>query len=321
MTPKEILEKATMIVTDLSSDGGYLNPEQANRFILDVQDQPTLLNEIRVVPMNSPQRIIENIGFGSRILHVAPAATAAGGTALGSGDRSQPSTGKIVLTTKEVIAEVNIPYDVLEDNIERGGLEDTIMGMITARVSLDLDELLVLGDVDDGADDYIKLFDGIVEMATKADPSGAGTGGTLYHTVGVGTASAMGRHVFKLAIKTMPNKYLRNRQAMRFYVSPNNELDYRDTVADRQTGLGDQTVQRWQPLTPFGVPLVPATFIPDTTCAFVDPLNIIMGIQRDILIETDRIIRERVIVIVVTLRIAIACETRDALVTITGIGL
>jgi hypothetical protein len=38
------------------------------------------------------------------------------------------------------------------------------------------------------------------------------------------------------------------------------------------------------------------------------------------MIETDRIIRERVIVIVVTLRVAIAVETEDALVVVTGIG-
>lgn len=316
MTQKEILEKAMLTIELLGSAGGVLNPEQADRFIQDVQDQPTLLNEIRVVPMNSPQRIIESIGFGARILKPAPAA----GTALGSADRSAPATGQIKLVTDEVIAEVNIPYDVLEDNIERGGLEDTIMGMITSRVSLDLDELLVLGD-DGSSDTYLKLFNGIIQMATENDPVFKGTGGQAHHTVGVGGAgSAMGKHVFKKAMLEMPNKYLRNRAAMRYYVSPNNELEYRDTVADRQTGLGDQIVQRWAPLTPFGVPLVPATFVPDNTCVLVDPLNIIMGIQRDILIETDRIIRERVIVIVVTLRIAINCETRDALVTITGIG-
>lgn len=320
MTPKELLAKATLTVQNLIDDGGYLNPEQAERFIRDVQDQPTIISDIRVVPMTSPVRIIENLGFGARILHAATS-----GTELGSAQRAKPSTGKITLTTKETIAEVNIPYDVLEDNIERGNLEDTIMDMIIARASLDLDELVVLGD-DDSGDDYLAMFDGALKMATEEDPTGVGTGGDYscapaYRTLGIGGAgSAMGRHVFKRAIQIMPNKYLRNRGAMRFYVSPNNELDYRDTVADRQTALGDQTVQRWVPLTPFGVPLIPATFVPDDTCLFTDPLNLIMGIQRDILIETDRIIRERVIVIVVTFRVAIQCETRDALVTITGIG-
>lgn len=316
MTQKEILEKAMLTIALLNSEGGLLLPEQADRFIQDIQDQPTLLNEVRVVPMTSPQRIIENIGFGSRILKVPVA-----NTALGSADRSAPSTGQIKLSTKEVIAEVNIPYDVLEDNIERGGLEDTIMGMITSRISLDLDEILVLSEIGGGGADCLNIFDGVIKMATENDPIYKGTGGQHHHTVGVGGAgSAMGRHIFKRAILEMPNKYLRNRTAMRFYASPNNELEYRDSVADRQTGLGDATVQRWQPLTPFGVPFVPATFVPDNTCIFVDPLNIILGVQRDILIETDRIIRERVIVIVITLRIDIQVETRDALVTITGIG-
>ena len=303
MNQRQIVEKAMITVTDLVNDGGYLNPEQANKFLRDVRDAPTLLNDIRIVQMNAPKRVIENIGFGSRILKEAPAS----GTALGSADRSAPTTGKITLTTDEIIAEVNIPYDVLEDNIERGNLEDTIMSMIAERTALDLEELLVLGDTGSG-DAYLAMFHGAIKMATS-------------HTVSIaGAGSSMGKNVFKQGILEMPTKYLRNRPAMRFYISPDNETEYRDVVADRQTGYGDTTLQGYRPLQAFGVPIIPAVHVPDTKMIFVDPMNLIMGIQRDIMIETDRIIRERIIVIVLTLRVAIAVEREDALTVIEGIG-
>ena len=86
MNQRQLVEKAMITVSDLVSNGGYLNPEQADRFLRDVQDAPTLLNDVRFVKMNAPKRVIENIGFGSRILKEAPAS----GTALGSADRSAP---------------------------------------------------------------------------------------------------------------------------------------------------------------------------------------------------------------------------------------
>jgi hypothetical protein len=316
MNQRELAQKAMTIVADLSSAGGYLNPEQSNRFIRDLQDQPTLLNEIRIVSMNAPIRVIEAIGFANRILKVAPAATGSGGVALGSGDRSAPYTRKVTLTTKEVIAEVNIPYDVLEDNIERDNFEDTIMDMVTARVSLDLDELLVKGSkTAPTGDAYLDLFDGAIAMAGIA---GAGSRGP--HTVTLTSPdNAMGKNVFKQGIIEMPTRFLANRPAMRFWISPDNETEYRDTVADRQTGYGDQTLQGYRPVYAFGIPVASGVHIPATKMLFTHPKNLILGIQRDIMVETDRIIRERVIVIVVTLRIAIECEDRESLVVIDGI--
>ena len=134
------LQKGDISVSDLVSNGGLLNPEQTNKFVRTIIDAPTILNEIRTVQMNSPKLEINKIGFGTRILKPAPAS----GTALAAADRSKPTTSKVTLDTSEVIAEVHVPYDVLEDNIERGNLEDTIMFQIAERTALDLEELLIL---------------------------------------------------------------------------------------------------------------------------------------------------------------------------------
>jgi len=262
---RSIVEKADLAVSDLVSDGGYLNPEQATTFIRMLIDQPTLLNEIRVVPMNSPTMEINKIGFAGRILRKAPAS----GTALPASKRSKPTTDKVELATKEVIAEVHIPYDVLEDNIERGRLEDTLMSLISERASLDLEELLLLGGTDP-TDEYLELCDGMLVQSTS------------------------------------------------------HHVEYIDSLADRETALGDSRItgKKFYPRAEvaYGVPVVPAALMPNSNYLFTFPKNLILGVQRQIMIETDRDIRARVLIVVLTLRIDIKYEEEDAVVKCTGLN-
>lgn len=302
MRTKDIIEKADIAVSDLISDGGYLNPMQANVFIRKLIDQPTILNEVRVVPMNAPTMEINKIGFGQRILKRAPAS----GTALDPADRSAPATEKVELITKEVIAEVHIPYDVLEDNIERGRLEDTIMALMAERASLDLEELIILGDTG-SLDTYLALVDGILIQATS-------------HVVDfTATAPQISRAVFKEGIKAMPNKYMRNRGAMKFYVSPDSETEYTDSLADRETQLGDARIARKAPEVAYGVPVTGVALMPDPNYIFTWPKNIIFGVQRQIMIESDRDIRSRVLIVVLTMRLDIIFEEEDAVVKALGL--
>jgi len=64
MTSQRVL-KADFGLADLAT-GGLLNPEQTDRFIRTLIDTPTLLNEVRPVPMNSPKMEVNKILFGSR---------------------------------------------------------------------------------------------------------------------------------------------------------------------------------------------------------------------------------------------------------------
>jgi len=299
---RSIAEKADIAVSNLVSDGGYLNPMQTEQFIRMVQEQPTLINEIRVEPMNAPTAEINKIGFASRILHAAPSS----GEALASSKRSKPITDKITLTTKEVIAEVHLPYDVLEDNIERGTLEDTIMELITSRASLDLEELLLRGDTD-SSDEYLALADGMLEQAVS-------------HVVTFSPNISPSKAAWKRGLKAMPNKYLRNRGAMRFYCSPHAEIEYADSLANRETTLGDNKITgTYEGNMAFGVPVKSAALMPNTKALFTFPKNMIWGVQREIMIETDRDIRARVLVVVLTLRIDIKYEEEDAVVKMNGL--
>jgi len=298
-TTREILQKADLVVADLSSNGGYLNAEQANRFLDLIIDTPTIFQEIRTVRMTSPQRKVEKLGFGSRILRAAPAS----GETLDATDRAKPTTSKVELSTKEIIAEVHVPYDVLEDNIEHENMEASIMRHIGYRAALDLEELLVLGDTT-SSDAYLALLNGLIKQTTTNTAS---------------YADVISKAAFKSAIKTMPNKYLRDRPSMRFWVSPDNETEYLDTLADRETSLGDAMVEGYRRAPAYAVPVVPAVMVPDANILFTYPKNIIWGVQRQISIETDKDIRARTHIIVLTMRIDMKYETEDAAVLIDSI--
>jgi len=307
---QDLVKKADLALADLAS-GGLLNPEQTDKFIQTLLESPTLINSARVVTMNAPQKKINKIGFGSRILHPGVSSTP-----LADVDRVKPNLGQILLQSKEVIAEIHLPYDVLEDNIEggninaaagssAGGLQDTIMTLVGQRAALDLEELAILGDTASG-DAYLALTDGFLKRATA-------------HVVDAG-AVTINKDVFKAAIKAMPDKYLRVRGENSFFVSVDNETEYRDTVANRVTGLGDAALVTANSLAAFGSPIVAAPLMPNTKGIYTNPNNLIFGIQRRVNIEYDKDIRARKFIIVLTARVDFQIEEVNAIVAINNIA-
>lgn len=312
-TNQDLIKKADIALADLASNGGLLNPEQSDKFIQILMDSPTIINQARVVTMNGPQKKINKIGFGSRILQPAVSSTA-----LADNKRVKPDLGQIILNTKEVIAEIHIPYDVLEDNIEggnisasmggsAGGLQDTIMRLLGQRAALDLEELAILGDTAlVGSDPYLGLLDGFMKQATA-------------HTASAGGAT-ISKNLFKAAIKAMPDKYLRVRGDNSFFVSVDNETEYRDTIANRVTGLGDAALVSANSLAAFGSPIVAAPLMPNASGIYTNPNNLIFGIQRKVNLEFDKDIRARTFIIVLTTRLDFKIEEADAIVRLTNIG-
>lgn len=310
MTNKEIIEKADLALSDIAS-AGKLNPTQTNRFIRKLIDQPTILNVCRVVPMPAPSYKINKIGIGSRMLKAATE-----NTALSSGNRTKPSFEAVTLTSKEVIAEVRIPYAVLEDNIEggnafaalqqgAGGLHSTMIDLMAERAALDLEELAILGDVGSG-DTYLALNDGfLVQITTNVVDAGSAT---------------FSKEITKAGLKAMPTKYLRDRVKMRHFVSVNNETEMRDTYGNRQTAMGDAQVQGNLPLYSFGSQVNGVALMPASKGIFTDPMNLIMGIQRDVTMEYDKDITTRQFIIVLTARVDFKIEEETACVRYASIG-
>lgn len=307
----ELINKADMALADLAN-GGALNPEMSDRFLRQLMDTPTILSVCRTVGMNSPTMKINKIGFGSRILKPAVEATG-----LVQGDRTAPTLSKVELTTKEVMAEIRLPYSVIEDNVERtaaatnnaanspiGGLQSTIVDMIAQRAALDLEEMGIKGDtaLNDGT--ILDLTDGWLKRAT---------------TNIVNAGAVYSKDVVKAVAKLMPSRFMRNPADLVHFVSTQNAIEIRDVLASRQTQLGDSNVVGINPTFVFGSQVRGAAMMPAANSLFTNPLNLIFGIQRNISIEFDKDIRTREYIIVLTTRVDFQVEEEPAMVKVTNL--
>jgi HK97 family phage major capsid protein len=291
----ELLEKA-FATDDLhgGSKGGLLNPEQANAFIDMLIENSVIWTDARVERMAAPQKKIEKLGFASRIMMAAEEGTDPEST-------SKPTTGIVTLSTVEAIACVDVTYSALEDNIERERLLNNLMGKIAARAVLDLEELGIKGDTGNMGDDYLALLDGWFTQSTT-------------HVVNCSAADTC-IEVLSALYKEMPKKYVRIKSQLRYYVTEDFEQSFREELAGRETGAGDRYLLEDAPVKYAGIPVVSVPTMTAHSAMLVHPDNLIVGIQRDINVETERKPRKRVIEVTLTCRVDAKFEEEDAVVT------
>ena len=63
------------------------------------------------------------------------------------------------------------------------------------------------------------------------------------------------RTILKNGSKTMPTQYRRNRAQMAHYLSTEQEIEYRDTLANRETSQGDAQLQSTSTVFAAGTPV------------------------------------------------------------------
>ena len=237
LSNRSILEKADLALADLTAGGGLLQPAQAQKFMRLLIKQSVLLQLATVVPMASPKQQISKIKFGARVLRPGQE-----GTALGAVDRVKPDLSDVELDAKLFKAEVRLSDEVLEDSIERGELRQTMMEMIADAISRDMEEVLVSGDTA-SADPFLATMDGVLKQATS-------------HVVDA-AAAPISKDLLRDLVKTLPSEYLRDKSAMRYLTSVDADLDYRNTLAERATAVGDKFLEGDAPVLYSGVPVQP----------------------------------------------------------------
>jgi hypothetical protein len=300
----ELARRADLALGDLTANGGLLNPEQANTFIDLVVEQPTILRQARVVRMSAPTRKINKLGFDQRIMR---AATQTGGAQddgsntrhLAAADRSAPVTQQIELNTNEVIAEIHLHDEIFEDNIEGDSFEGHVIRLMAERAAEDFEEWLLQADTA-SADPYLALTDGVLKQATS--------------NVVDNLSAGISPDLFEAGMLTMPQRFLRNSAALRQYTTVADSIRYRANVARRATGYGDSALQGDGTLLAWGVPVEQAPLMPVGFGLFTFPQNLIWGVQRDIRIETDRDIRARTTIVVLSARIDVLLDEEEAVV-------
>lgn len=304
---RSILEKADIAVQDLISSGGILPEATAREFLEIAVKESVLLQQSTVVPMRSYQQRIDTIRFGGRILRPGTEATA-----LPAAGRSKPDLSKATLSVKLFKGEIRISKEVLEDNIEGEGFQRTILKAAGAGVGRDIDELIANGDTA-SLDPFLKQLDGVRKQATSniVDAASARTTKT----------------VLKNTVKAMPVEFLKDRRVMKFVTSFDSETDYRDSLADRATAVGDRFLLEGIPATYSGIPMVGIPVFPEnlgggndeTEMLFLDPKNINVGFWRKVEWESDKDIVAGELIIVVTLRVDVKFAYEPAVVKVINL--
>lgn len=302
---RSYLEKADMALSDLTSNG-LLQPAQAKKFIRLLIEEAKLMPLSTVKPMSSPKEQIDKIHFGSRILRPGQE-----GEALPLADRSKPDMGpQVELDAQLLKAEVRLTDEVLEDSIELAELRTTIMQLMAERIAVDMEELGVQGDTA-SADAFLAVLNGILKQATS-------------NIVNVGSV-AISKTVWRDMLKQMPKQALRNKARMKFLTSVDVELDWRDAIADRATILGDTALTQDAAVNYSGIKVLDIHQFPETggvaNALLLDPKNIHWGIWRKIKVETDRLVREGVLLIVATLRMDVKLAHEDYVVKANNIAI
>jgi HK97 family phage major capsid protein len=211
---RTLLEKADLAIADLTAGGGILLPAQAQKFLRLLVKQSVLMQAATVVPMPAPKYQVSKIRLGSRILRPGHE-----GVALTPAERSRPDLSFLELDAQLVKAEVHLSDEVLEDNIERGELRQTILEMIAEAAGRDMEEIVINGDKT-SADPFLAVLDGVLKQSTS-------------HVVDV-AGGPLTKNILRDLLKSLPTEYLRDKKAMSYLTSVDADLEYRPTLGGRR---------------------------------------------------------------------------------------
>jgi len=286
---RSLLAKADLALSDLISDGGYLQPAQGKQFIRVMIKKPKLSSRISVTPLDSPTQLVEKIRFGGQVLQPGTP-----GVALPEGHRSKPDLGKVQWNAKMFKAEVRLNNAVLEQSIERGNLKQTIMETLSEAVGRDAEKVLIQGDTS-SADPLLAQLDGLLVKATTNTISGG--------------SARVDDDLLDAMLRALPKEFVNEVEQMEYMTSVNAQLDYTKFLASRGTMLGDKSLVEGGVPRYHKIPLEDYTLWPETGFTGADETNVLLchpknidyGIWKQVRVETGRDVSAGQFIIVVEL--------------------
>lgn len=310
MSIDEMLEKT--VDTSALAAGGLLGTVQAAKFADLVVDQSVMLREARVVRMRSAVTELDKIATTGRVSQLKSEGIA-------PETLSEPVFSKVILTATDIITPFEITFEALEDSIEGGNLEDTVIQVMAKQTATDLEELAILGD-SESADTFLAGLDGWRVLADNG------------HVVDL-KGDTLDKAGLSKMLRNLPSKYRRKYGDLRLYFAPAQAQDWHDTFADRGTLGGDKAMLGGDVPPYMGIPMVSAPTIPTDldgilgtldsalSFGFLTPReNLVFGIHREIRIDKDKDILRGVNIYAITTRVAVAFEDDDAVVLAVNVG-
>jgi hypothetical protein len=292
-----LARKANETVASDIASAGVMLAKQRNAFFRKLIARSKILGGARTFVMDGPTAEIDKVFMPEFLQKPADEITAVTVT--------KPIFSKTTLTAQEFVGEARLSYKMLEDNIEKEGFADTLVAEMAKQSALQFAKAGVRGDTTGSG--YLSILDGVLKQLN---------GGNIYNAQSAGISL----DVFADAIKTLPDEYRDNLDALRFYVALDQETAYRQTLAGRMTGLGDAHATGRPDVAPFGVGLEGEVAMTATQGLLIDPSNILVGFHRQVTIKTDDVISERYWKVVLSFRADVKVEETDGVVRIDNLA-
>jgi len=277
-----VAQKSNLVISDFTN-AGALPPKAADQFIIGAVLQSEMLSMVNSDTYDVPTFNVPWSQFAGQILQAGTQ-----GQAVPAGQRSKPTFGQSQMNFAEFRGQVRIDDGVFENQIERSGLLNTVMGQINVGVGRDIEDAAINsntgGTYGPGNNLYTQL------------PLGGWLQKQASYTV-VGAGATLDKTALKRLWKTLPRQYRRDKKKMVFFTATDAEIDYVDTLANRIGAKADdrltegESQAKWNGVPIQPVPLFPTTIGTGNSCTTVllcDPKNLWIGFQRIVKLEQWR---------------------------------
>jgi hypothetical protein len=274
-----LIAKAEIGLADLVTGGG-LKPDEVEPFI-EIAIAPTVLTRMCTVETTgSPTKRIPNLRFNGRVLHAARS-----GAALPPPQHAKPTLGESEAKPQLFKAEVRIPEEIAEDNIDGPALLEKIRSAAAKAVGKDIEDAVINGDTA-STDAFLAAFDGVLKDAVS-------------NTFVVQPIAQLSKDILEDLELTLPAEFFEDPDLVHF-TSRRARKNYAASVAERPTVLGDSALVGrnrvfHDGIEVIGVPLFPENLGPqnnETVVLLTNPKNIHVVVHRRITIKTAEDISE-----------------------------
>ena len=270
--------KKGLSLSDFTGDAGLMNALQANEFLREIIEQPTLLAAIDTATMREPTMDIDRIGYLTRVSK--PIAETADITT-----ESEPTAASIKLSTTEYGFYAPVTYRVLEDAIEGKAFPDdmpwetrmqqTLVELMAERLAVDAEIFAVQSDLT-SADPDLDEFDGFLALPSNVYDHGGGV---------------IGLTLFLETLKKLGAAYLQRMTDLAWFVGPRTALYIRGMFSERGTIGGDYYLTNGpagETMMVLGIPVKVCATIPETLGAGLDRTRILLANPRDMVCRFHR---------------------------------
>lgn len=266
-----LLEVVKAAITTSLTD--TLSPAQANKFISTVVKMSDFLGMISVDKNIKTSLVLSSIGLANRALRKATEATA-------PTDLVGATTTKRSLIPVEVILPYDLSFSWLEANVEGPDAENKINDAFATLFANDLVDLIF--NADGTTSGFLEIITGLLTTAQADSAAHPFTRNETRDWKGT---------VFPALFTNLPDKFKGDRKSLAYFTSYKVEQEYRQSLADRVTALGDAYLTEARSAQFMGVDVVPVPNVPDGAVFLTQRQNIHLGFGRDM--RVGKFVNER----------------------------